>query len=264
MANASASLSLNDCTCQICRKILHKPILISCECKSSICQEHLSDIFRNEDKAALFECKKCKIKLNLVRGDLKENTQLNIGLESFNYLGRSKQKLKSILEAKLAEIENYILNVKEVEIAEYSEKIYDHFYLLRNEIDIKRETVLQKNFKTEESNTEEIEEINCQSSYLIEQIDLTENEFRKRFMEEITFKINEISIDEKRKHLDEMLRDASLSENEMEKLINTYESQMAQMQFDFTLIDKNFVARLKVNRFKEFDLNVETAKKSKN
>ena len=81
-------------------------------------------------------------------------------------------------------------------------------------------------------------------------------------MEEITFKINEISIDEKRKRLDEMLRDASLSENEMEKLINTYESQMAQMQIDFSLIDKNFVARLKVNRFREFDLNVEAGKKS--
>ena len=70
--NAASSLSVY--TCQICDKILLKPILLPCSaCKSSsnICQEHLNDLFSQNAKEAVFECKKCKTKLNLIKADLK-------------------------------------------------------------------------------------------------------------------------------------------------------------------------------------------------
>ena len=58
----SASLSKGDCTCQLCNKILLKPILVPCKCKSNICQEHLNRIFSNSAEMAFFQCKKCKKK----------------------------------------------------------------------------------------------------------------------------------------------------------------------------------------------------------
>jgi hypothetical protein len=254
----SASLSLTDSKCQICNKILHKPILISCKCQSSICQEHLNELFSNNAKEALFECKKCKTKLNLIKTDLKENTQLNLDLERLNYLSNKTKKLKWQLKAKLDEIEKCVQNVKEVKLDEYSEKIYDHFYLLRNEIDIKRETLLEQIYQEDgEPNKNDIDQINRQSSNLIENIDLTKIEFRKKFMQEISAIINEINLDEKRKILFKMLRNTTLDEKDMEKLLNEYETKMKQMHREFTQIERKLSVRLKANKFIEF--NQETA-----
>ena len=248
----SASLSKEDCTCQLCNKILLKPILVPCKCKSNICQEHLNSIFANNVTETLFECKKCKTKLNLLKEDLKENSQLDRDLEGHNYLSDKIKKLKSQFEAKLAETEKFVENLNEVKIAEYSQKIYDHFYSLRNEIDIKRETVLEQLYKNDgEQNGDKIEEINSQSSNLIEQIDLTEKEFRKKFMQEITSFINEIDIDENRKSLYEMLRNTSLSANDMVNKINECETKMKQMQSELAQIEQIFAARLRANKFKE-------------
>ena len=63
----SASLSKEDCTCQLCNKILLNPILVPCKCKSNICQEHLNSLFANNVTETFFECKKCKTKLNLLK-----------------------------------------------------------------------------------------------------------------------------------------------------------------------------------------------------
>jgi ElaB/YqjD/DUF883 family membrane-anchored ribosome-binding protein len=159
------------------------------------------------------------------------------------------KKLKSQFEEKLAETEKFVENLNEVKIEEYSQKIYDHFYSLRNEIDIKRETVLEQLYKYDgEPNGDKIEEINSQSSNLIEQIYLTEKEFRKKFMQEITSFINEIDIDEKRKSLNEMLRNSSLSANDMVNKINECETKMKQMQSELAQIEQIFAARLKANK----------------
>jgi len=216
----SASLSMGNSTCQLCNKILLKPILVPCKCKSNICQEHLNRIFANNVTETFFECKNCKTKLNLSKEDLKENSQLNRDLERHNYLSDKIKKLKSRFEEKLAETEKFVENFNEVKIEEYSQKIYDHFYSLRNEVDIKRETVLEQLYKDDgEPNSDKIEEINSQSSNLIERIDLTEQEFRKNFVQEISSIINEIDIDEKRQSLYEMLRNATLSAKDMENKI---------------------------------------------
>jgi hypothetical protein len=254
-----ASLSIEDCTCQLCHKILLKPILVPCKCKSNICQEHLNriNVSNNVAETFFFECEKCKTKLNLLKEDLKENSQLNRDLEHHNYLSNKIKKLKLRFEEKLTETEKYVENLNEVNIAEYSDKIYEHFYSLRNEIDIKRETVLEQLYKNDGvKNNDKIEAIQSQSSNLIEQIDLTEKEFRKKFMQEITSFINEIDIDEKRESLYEMLRNTSLSAKDMENKINECETKMKQIQSDLAQIEQILAARLRANKFKEFNQSV--------
>jgi hypothetical protein len=262
----SASLSIGDFTCQLCNKILLKPILVPCKCKSNICQEHLNRIFANNATMAFFQCKKCKKKLKLLKKDFKENSQLNRDLEGHNYLSDIIKKLKSQFEEKLAETEKFVENLNKVKIEEYSLKIYDHFYSLRNEIDIKRETVLEQLYKDDgEPNSDKIEEINSQSSNLIEQIYLTEKEFRKKFMQEITSFINECDdIDEMRQSLYDMLRNAYLSAKDMVNKINECETRMKQMQSELAQIEQTFAARLRANKFKEFNQSVqgETKKRS--
>jgi hypothetical protein len=185
------SISVDKITCQICGKLLCEPILIPCNCSSSICKEHLNEIFENEDFSlkdeTLFECKRCKTNLRLVKSDLKENAELKQALKDHVHMSATKKKLILNLKAKLDEIEEYILDIKERKMQEYSLQIYDHFYALKNEIDVKRETVLEATEFTEDK----VAEIHRLSGMFIEQIDLTESQFRKNFTDEITSFLNE-------------------------------------------------------------------------
>ena len=204
--NAESSLSVY--TCQICDKILLKPMLLPCSaCKSSsnICQEHLNDLFSQNAQQALFECKKCNTKLNLIKADLKENTHLNLELQRHVYLSEKCQALKLTIDAKLNEIEQCLVEVNEVKVIEYKVKICDHFYLLRNEVDIKRETVLENSYgnRTEE----ETDEINRHSANLIEKLDSTEEEIHKNLRNEIERHTNGmINVEEHKRRLNEILR----------------------------------------------------------
>ena len=250
--NASSSLSV--CTCPICDKILHKPMLIPCSvCNSSsnnnICQDHLNDLFTDNAQEALFECKKCKTKLSLIKSDLKENTQLNLELQRHVYLSQKKLKLKLTIDAKLDELDQYLAHLKEVKLIEYREKLSEYFYGLRNKVDVKRETVLEKYY----DNTNKFEEINRSSVNLIEQLDSTENEFRKNLINEIESHINGVkNVDEYKRQLKEMLRNNSFSKNDFVKLKNECETQMNQIQSELIKIEKRFNARLSACKFEEF------------
>lgn len=262
-----ASLPIGDCKCQICKKILRKPYQLSCKCKSNICKEHLNEIFSNNANKTLFKCKNCKTKLNLKKEDFKENSQLDLDLERHKYLGHKEHELALILEAKLDQIEKFVRNVKEVKIGEYSEKIYDHFYLLRNQIDIHRETVLEHVSQEEDREQTKlvIGEIHRLSSNVIEQLDLTENELRKKFMQKVTSYINEVNIDEKRKHFNEMLRDTPfLKAKYMKNLLNEYETKINQIQSELVEIEEKFVANFTYNQFKEFNQEIGSANKGIN
>jgi hypothetical protein len=251
--NASSFISVY--TCQICDKILHKPMLISCSvCNSrssnNICQDHLNDLFTENAQEALFECKKCKTKLSLIKSDFKENTQLNLELQRHAYLSHKKLKLKMRIDAKLDELDQYLANLKEVKVIEYREKLSEYFYELRNKVDIKRETFLEKHY----DNKNTLDEINYSSANLIEQLDSTENEFRKYFMYKIESQIKVVrkNLDEYKRQLKEMLRNNSSSENDFVKLKIECKTLINQIQSESIQIEKKFNARLSACKFEEF------------
>jgi hypothetical protein len=252
--NAASSLSVY--TCQICDKILLKPILLPCSvCKSSssnICQEHLNDLFSQNVQEALFECKKCKTKLNLIKTDLKENTHLNLELQRHVYLSKKCLDLKLKIDAKLVEIDQCLAEVNEVKVIEYKVKINEHFYSLRNEVDMKRETVLENSYgnRTEE----ETDEINRLSANLIEKLDSTEEEFHKNLIIEIERHTNGmINVEEHKRQLNEILRNIPLSENDMNDLKADCETKINQIKSNLIQIDKRFNARLNENKFYEYN-----------
>jgi len=229
-------------------------MLIPCSvCPSSsdnnnICQEHLDVLFTDNTQEALFECKKCKTNLSLKKTDFKENSQLDLELQHHVYLSHKKLKCKMTIDAKLDELEQYITNLKEVKIYEFREKLNDHFYVLRNKVDIKRETVLEKYF----NNKIKFDETNRSSENLIEQLDLTENEFRTNFMNEIESHIHGVSkVDEYKRRLKELLRNNRSRKNDFVKLKIECESLLDRIQSETNQIEKRFTARLNLNKFNE-------------
>jgi len=217
---------------------------------NNICQDHLNDLFTDNAQEALFECKNCKTKLSLIKSDFKENSQLNLELQRHVYLSEKCQALKLTIDAKLDELEQYMTEEKEVKELEYRERLSEHFYGLRNKVDIKRETVLEKFYE----NAKEFDEINRSSVNLIEQLDSTENEFRKNLMNEIEFHINDDAknVYEYKRQLKEMLRNDSSREKDFVKLKITCETLLNQIQGESIQIEKRFEARLEANEFKEF------------
>jgi hypothetical protein len=250
--NAASSLSVY--TCQICDKILLKPILLPCSaCKSSnICLEHLNDLFPQNAKEVLFECKKCKTKLYLIKTDLIENTHLNLELQRHVYLSKKCQALKLTIDAKLDEIEQCLAEVNEVKLIEYKAKICDHFYSLRNEVDIKRETVLENSY--DNRTEEETDEINRHSANLIERLDSTEEEFHKNLRNEIERHTNgKINVEEHKRKLNEILRNIPLSENDLKELKTDCETKINQIKSDLIQIENKCNARLNENKFHEYN-----------
>jgi hypothetical protein len=249
--NAASSLSVY--TCQICDKILLKPMLLPCTaCKNSnICQEHLNDLFSQNSQEALFECKKCKTKLNLIKTNLKENTHLNLELQRHVYLSKKCQALKLKIDAKLIEFEQYLAEVNEVKVIEYKVKICDHFYSLKNEVDIKRETVLKNSYgnRTEE----ETDEINRLSDNLIEKLVSKEEEFCKSLRNEIERHTNGmINVVEHKMKLNEILRNIPLSENDLNDLKFDCATKINKIKGKLIQLEKRFNARLKENKFYEY------------
>jgi len=161
---------------------------------------------------------------------------------------RKKLNLKIAIDAKLVELEQYFTNLKEVKLIEYRGKLNEHFFVLRNKVDIKRETVLEKYH----DNTIKFEETNRSSTNLIEQLDLTENEFRTNFMNEIESHINSVTnIDEYKRRLKELLRNNRSRINDFVKLKIECENRLDRIQRETIQIEKKFSARLNANKFEE-------------
>jgi hypothetical protein len=191
--------------------------------------------------------------LNLIKTDLKENTHLNLELQRHVYLSEKCQALKLTIDAKLNDIEQYLAEVNEVKVIEYKLKVNDHFYSLRNEVDIKRETVLENSHgkRTEE----ETDEINRLSANLIERLDSTEEEFHKNLRNEIERHTNGIiiNVEEHKRQLNEILRNIPLSENDLKEFRTDCEAKINQIKSDLIQIEKRFNARLNENKFYEYN-----------
>ena len=102
------------------------------------------------------------------------------------------QKLKQKFDSYINEFQSILNQINEKSEGKFLLKICDHFETLRNEIEIKRETVLEELIK---SNQEEksIVEINEISERFIRSIESTETEHRQNFSKEIQLFLNELN-----------------------------------------------------------------------
>ena len=86
-----------------------------------------------------------------------------MGNESSAPLGEQLNELKR----KFHELESYMNNECEIQMNEYQIQMHEHFYSLKNEIDIKREVVLQNFYEKNEIDADFIERVQRSSADLI-------------------------------------------------------------------------------------------------
>ena len=191
-------------------------------------------MFSNENEI-IFQCKNCKTKTKNKKNDVKENQNLNLELEREVHLDENVRKLKVKFETKLEKIK---LNETELSI-----KIYDHFYAIKNDIDIKRETLLMSSYrekeKTDDDNDTKV--IQRLSANLIEQTEMAEKMFRKNIQNQIKSFFNESG-----KQMYDAFRDPSLTKNQVKELNEKCD----------TFSISYFERRLKNNKFIESKLNL--------
>jgi hypothetical protein len=134
----------------------------------SVCKKHLGDLFKEK---SFFNCKNFKSKLNSIKLELKAIVEFKHDLDHHACIWQNRQKQRSVKTSKFVKINAHFDNVKETIIFEFSEKIFQHFFLLKNEIDIKLVTVLEKVFA--EFSENEVEKILLLGETLIGKIDFT-------------------------------------------------------------------------------------------
>ena len=123
-------------------------------------------------------------------------------------------------------------------------KIYEHFYAIKNDIDIKRETLLQKLYKEKEETDDDNDTkvIQRLSANLIEQTEQAEEMFRKNLQNKIKSFFNESD-----KQMNDAFRDPSLTKNQVQELNEKCDTYRISY----------FERRLKNNKFIESKLNFE-------
>ena len=167
--------------CAFCDKILKEPRTLKCiQCNETqiICNDHFHS---NEIK-----CIKCqKIIPNEPQtfpDDLDQCQIIERQISEDEHLTTYESQCKALMDSYLESIINYS-NELEVKANEFSLKQYEHFFNLKNEIDINRETLIEEIYKNESMDRQTIllDELHKSSANLIEQIEKKNDEFTSKF-----------------------------------------------------------------------------------
>jgi WD40 repeat protein len=165
--------------CLICHKFLKQPVFLPCKCMS-VCKEHLE----NKNNQAI-TCQICNMKhLSSKREHFKENSILQFRLEKNSHINGNILKIKTNLEKMLGQMRNsqssFHLEIEKIDLF-----LGDHFFNIRNEIDIKREILKLEIFKAKFNEIKHrlvIKEINRLSEVIMRRIEIREEELKKDFL----------------------------------------------------------------------------------
>ena len=151
---------------------------------------------------------------------------------------------ESILDySNLNDINFFINKIKENRVGEFLLKIFVHFYLLKNYVDIKRKAILREFAKlNSEREKHVVKEIYELSDRFLRNIESTKNEFCLNFTQEIQTLSNDIN---------NSIANRSMTEKNMDLLRQECESKLANLKQKLLVIDYKLDSKLKLNRFEE-------------
>ena len=252
--------------CSICEKILNLAVKLPCNCQS-ICKEHVDNLLKFHDKEATIECSVCKNSYDNACRIFKLDASINDEIEKDLHLTKEekeiKKQLKDVLEA--IKIQKDDIGLK---INEFSLKQADYFENIRREIDITRETIIQKAYALfpEEKSLKIVKKIQKQSVDLIDLVENGENDFRNKFNKSIVPSLINIDMLVETKRINEIFRNNVLNLSEIENLKSEYKVSLEMMHkkckffklFEHDLKSNKFIARL--NSLGEVELNLDFKK----
>ena len=201
--------------CNNCAKILEKPIHLPCNC-ASICSSHVSTLAKLKEPSVT--CKECKKEFQIEAHTFKENKQLGSILEMELYLTEREKKLKLELNKMLNDLHEATseFNLRSTVLSVLS---YDHFANVRREVDIKRETSIEK--------------IHQLSDDFIKKIKLAEEEFKKSIDAKASSSLD-LNLESEKQHLNECFRNPVLTLDALENLKRESESKLKERQLHLT------------------------------
>jgi hypothetical protein len=126
----------DDFLCKICDKIQKQPVTLPCMC-ASVCKQHI-------DNSQTIKCPECDQTHNVppVDGFIENKLMRNL-IEKNYYLSEEERKLKVSLEKDLHEL-NELLDEFKLKTSEFAVTQSDHFAGIKRDIDVKRETLIER------------------------------------------------------------------------------------------------------------------------
>ena len=159
------SVSKTEFVCVICKKILKKATRLPCKCKS-ICESHLDDAVRLKKSDSFITCAICGKVFQINDHIFEADEIMQYKIDNTFHLDHQEIELKISIDKAMRDIFAHIDVFKEY-MNEFSLVQCEHFLSLKNEIDIKRELLLQDLYERDikeadrEKIVHEIQKVNC-------------------------------------------------------------------------------------------------------
>jgi len=208
-----------EATCSTCLKILNKPVLLPCQC-SSICHEHIDELIRANIENSL-TCQQCAKIFDLKNATFAENQTLNKKIKSMEYLSSRERQSFAFVQNKLKQMEK-LRNDYEKKLNEFTTVIVDHFFNIKNAIDIRRETVLEEIYNRNNNVDLEADNLAQESSELIERVERAEETFSRNFNLKVKSAIDEVNLEHERCQIFEFFRNTQFNNEDLENLENDF------------------------------------------
>ena len=236
MGNSSSRDKKETFSCRICQKILKTPVKLPCQCEN-VCKEHLLE------NRQTIKCSTCKKSFESNSIELIENAKLESNIISNLHLSKNEREAKVEIEKIFNRMQTLLDEVGKKH-SEFNLMQADHFSNIRNEIDIRRECLIEESFRLNNNNN--LGKIQSTSAELVEQLDLTEKSFKKNVENAI---IIEINLAQEKEFLDDFFRTANISQESLLELKRSYESKRGKLE---NILDrfKLLEEHLRKNRFK--------------
>lgn len=229
--------------CKICHKIRKDPIFLPCNC-TSICREHTINTTNKIAPATTttITCLECHKTFDIPVEGFRENKMMRILIESNAHLNENEKQFKIKITTNLEQIKQ-IFNDLVTQSKQFSLKIYEHFLNIKNEIDIRRETILEIIHDTNRS-----EQVHASSKEMIARVELIEETFRHTYDRFKATSILAFKIEDEEKRIEEFFRRPHLAINLIKSLSDEYEAKLKEWQRKatyFKYLDSELVTRNK-------------------
>jgi hypothetical protein len=188
--------SNSDLICFICKKILNEPITLPCLC-AYICNSHIDDLLKR--KKTSIRCQLCDTTVEIPKNGFEICLVVQNFIKNNGHLNLNDKKYKTELENSLQKIEN-LYNDFKFKSREFSLFKYDQYEDLRRNIDIRRESLIEK--------------INIISQQMISRVEASEDKSNKM----ISLNSIDFNFIKENEYLEEIFRNPDLNSENIKSL----------------------------------------------
>ena len=134
-------------------------------------------------------------------------------------------------------------------ISHFALRTYEHFFDIKNEIDIARETFLEEAYKNGQQDENVLNEVNRSSEYLIKSVDLTSESFTLNLNREIKLFQDLFNIEIEEEKVNEFFRNPNLNQAGLNWTKLEYKTRLVKVKKRIDTLCDLFEKKLKLSKF---------------